>query len=357
MADDLNMLLGGLGLSANNLVGGSTAGNTYGIKALMERPKYGLDFLSFARGQQMANDISWQNRQRDLGAQALADWERNRKINREVQTYLSPLAGNMAAAESNGIPKHQFILDQMNAISGDEGFRSLTPEAQNKIREYMANQGKTLINDYLSTGDPAQAQAAYTLAQGLGIPTVTNWDVARASGNLDSMVNALGIGLEKGTTIDGTPGYRIPGTSRVISGDDVYSLLSRAKTLGEARNLLGGAASALQGNEYNYWQAGRTADDVQRRSRADAQFNNNLARSNMQYSLALQQQYAQQAQQQQAAQALGSLAASKEGQELIRNISNYVDSMRGKIANPEGLSEEQIIASLARQYLALNKPQ
>lgn len=180
----------------------SPANYTGGIQALLtDRPKFSIDFLATARGQQMADDVGWQNRTRDIANQKFQDYERERNINRAVVDYLAPLQANFQTALAAGKTPSEFLQEQMAQMVAQPQFNQLDPVVQSRIIGGLTNQAKLEVNNLLRTG---QTDAAAKLAQSFGISGLVpqNAAVMQAGNALDMIAAAApsaAIDREAGT--------------------------------------------------------------------------------------------------------------------------------------------------------------
>ena len=166
------------------------ANYTGGIQALLtNRPRFSIDFLATARGQQMADDVGWQNRTRDIANQKFQDYERERNINRAVVDYLAPLQANFQTALAAGRTPSEFLQEQMAQMMAQPQFNQLDPVVQSRIIGGLTNQAKLEVNNLLRTG---QADAAAKLAQSFGISGLVpqNAAVMQAGNALDMIAAA-----------------------------------------------------------------------------------------------------------------------------------------------------------------------
>lgn len=173
---------------ANTLSLLAGVGGQQGITSLMNRPNVGLDFLAFARGQQMANDMSWQNRQRDIAAQQLFDWEENRNLNKAVQQYLAPLTNNMSRAVSAGEDPTNYFIRQRQQILDDPTFNQMDARAQNMVLSRFAEPAKLKIQQLIKSNRLADAKR---LSDAFGFGDVDDFDIAVASGDPDRVWDAI----------------------------------------------------------------------------------------------------------------------------------------------------------------------
>lgn len=167
----------------------SPANYTGGIQALLtDRPKFSIDFLATARGQQMADDVGWQNRTRDIANQKFQDYERERNINRAVVDYLAPLQANFQTALAAGKTPSEFLQEQMAQMVAQPQFNQLDPVVQSRIIGGLTNQAKLEVNNLLRTG---QTDAAAKLAQSFGISGLVPQNAAiMQAGNALDMIAA-----------------------------------------------------------------------------------------------------------------------------------------------------------------------
>ena len=167
----------------------SPANYTGGIQALLtNRPKFSIDFLATARGQQMADDVGWQNRTRDIANQKFQDYERERNINRAVVDYLAPLQANFQTALAAGKTPSEFLQEQMAQMVAQPQFNQLDPVVQSRIIGGLTNQAKLEVNNLLRTG---QTDAAAKLAQSFGISGLVPQNAAiMQAGNALDMIAA-----------------------------------------------------------------------------------------------------------------------------------------------------------------------
>lgn len=166
------------------------ANYTGGIQALLtNRPRFSIDFLATARGQQMADDVGWQNRTRDIANQQFQDYERERNINRAVVDYLAPLQANFQTALAAGKTPSEFLQEQMAQMMAQPQFNQLDPVVQSRIIGGLTNQAKLEVNNLLRTG---QTDAAAKLAQSFGISGLVpqNAAVMQAGNALDMIAAA-----------------------------------------------------------------------------------------------------------------------------------------------------------------------
>lgn len=206
----------------------SPANYTGGIQALLtNRPKFSIDFLATARGQQMADDVGWQNRTRDIANQKFQDYERERNINRAVVDYLAPLQANFQTALAAGRSPSEFLQEQMAQMMAQPQFNQLDPIVQSRIIGGLTNQAKLEVNNLLRTG---QTDAAAKLAQSFGISGLVpqNAAVMQAGDALDMIAT-----VAPGATIDREAGtVTVNGQTMPASFAATYILKSNGNASG-----------------------------------------------------------------------------------------------------------------------------
>ena len=164
------------------------ANYTGGLNALLTRRNGIIDFLSPARGQQMANDSAWLNRQREIADLQLQDWEEQRMRTREAQNYLAPLANNMQRALDANENVSDFLINQRSQMLADPTYQSMDANTQALINRSLGNTVNNQLNQLIRTGNLAEAEK---LGAAFGISAVNPVTTAIQSGNPEAIAAAI----------------------------------------------------------------------------------------------------------------------------------------------------------------------
>ena len=162
---------------------------TGGVTSLLDRNRRaGIDFLSAARGQQMANDVAWLNRQREVADLQLQDWEEQRMRTRAAQNYLAPIANNMQRALTANENVSDFLINQRNQMLADPTYQSFDANTQALINRSLGNTVNNQLNQLIRTGNLSEAEK---LGAAFGISAVNPVTTAIQSGNPDAIAAAI----------------------------------------------------------------------------------------------------------------------------------------------------------------------
>ena len=162
---------------------------TGGVTSLLDRNRRaGIDFLSAARGQQMANDVAWLNRQREVADLQLQDWEEQRMRTRAAQNYLAPIANNMQRALTANENVSDFLINQRNHMLADPTYQSFDANTQALINRSLGNTVNNQLNQLIRTGNLSEAEK---LGAAFGISAVNPVTTAIQSGNPEAIAAAV----------------------------------------------------------------------------------------------------------------------------------------------------------------------
>ena len=162
---------------------------TGGVTSLLNRNRRaGIDFLSAARGQQMANDVAWLNRQREVADLQLQDWEEQRMRTRAAQNYLAPIANNMQRALTANENVSDFLINQRNQMLADPTYQSFDANTQALINRSLGNTVNNQLNQLIRTGNLSEAEK---LGAAFGISAVNPVTTAIQSGNPEAIAAAI----------------------------------------------------------------------------------------------------------------------------------------------------------------------
>lgn len=162
---------------------------TGGVTSLLDRNRRaGIDFLSAARGQQMANDVAWLNRQREVADLQLQDWEEQRMRTRAAQNYLAPIANNMQRALTANENVSDFLINQRNQMLADPTYQSFDANTQALINRSLGNTVNNQLNQLIRTGNLSEAEK---LGAAFGISAVNPVTTAIQSGNPEAIAAAI----------------------------------------------------------------------------------------------------------------------------------------------------------------------
>lgn len=194
-----------------------------GTTALMQRPRYGIDFMGIARGQQIAKDVAWQDRQRALQNLEWQDAEELRNINRAAVEYLAPLANNLQRARAAGQSPSEFLISQQEQMLVDPAYQAFDPRVQTAINANLAAIGRDQVSNLINTGYYEQAE---DLANQLGLTGLVQRNLAAVqSGNPQRIVGAA---IEQGLAEQriGANGQ----TEIRLQGSDIWLPITEAAT-------------------------------------------------------------------------------------------------------------------------------
>ncbi|MCM1516209.1 MAG: hypothetical protein NC080_07365 [Paraprevotella sp.] len=158
-----------------------------GVNTLLQRRPVGqIDLLATARGAQMADDVGWLNRQRDVANTQIQDWEEARDINRQASEYLVPLTNNYYNAIAAGENPTDFLMNQRDQMMAHSGFLQLDPKVQAKVQQQFANMAKVQLANLLQSG---RVPEATRLAEAYGLTSLVPDRAATVqSGNLANII-------------------------------------------------------------------------------------------------------------------------------------------------------------------------
>lgn len=181
---------------------GSGANYHGGVTALLQRPQnpYVIDMLAAARGQQMADDVGWLDRQRDIQNAKYQDWEEARNINRQAAEYLVPLTNNYYSAIAAGESPSAFLINQRKQMLEHPGFWDLDPKVQARVQATYANNAKVEINNLLRAG---RIDEAAKLSKAFGLTAVPDKAAVLQSGDAAAIIRQANPNVQFNETGDG----------------------------------------------------------------------------------------------------------------------------------------------------------
>lgn len=173
-----------------------------GVNALLQRPSnpYVIDMLAAARGQQMADDVGWLDRQRDIQNAKYQDWEEARDINRQAAEYLVPLTNNYYSAIAAGESPSAFLINQRKQMLEHPGFWDLDPKVQARVQATYANNAKVEINNLLRAG---RIDEAANLSKAFGLTAVPDKAAVLQSGDAAAIIRQANPNVQFNETGDG----------------------------------------------------------------------------------------------------------------------------------------------------------
>lgn len=92
-----------------------------------------VDFMAFARGAAMADELNWRDHLRQLDYDRLGRTRQDETDERQARTYMASLLTNMQTAASAGVDPTDFYIQQREQMLGDPAFQSMSPEVQNMV--------------------------------------------------------------------------------------------------------------------------------------------------------------------------------------------------------------------------------
>lgn len=180
------------------MAGANYYGGVYTL--LQRRPNYIIDMLAPARGQQMANDVGWLNRQRDIQNTQYQDWEDARNINRQAAEYLVPLTNNYYTAVAAGETPSNFLINQRKQMLDHSGFWDLDPKAQVRVQSGLAKLATMETENLLKSGRIADAA---NLAKAFGLSNVPDKAAVLQSGDAAAIIRQANPNVQFNETGEG----------------------------------------------------------------------------------------------------------------------------------------------------------
>lgn len=152
-------------------------------------PHTGIDFMAYAKGQELARDMNWRDELQREKRMQLYDRMDAADQNRQAVAYLATLQGNLQDAVSAGMSPTDFLTAQMQQIRDDPNFQSYSPEVQSKIIFAMSESAKNHMAGLQRAGMTPEANR---LAQAFGITAPTSpVDIALQTGDVGQITQAL----------------------------------------------------------------------------------------------------------------------------------------------------------------------
>lgn len=161
-----------------------------GLQALLQRPSHGtLDFLGFARGAAIADEMNWRDKVRSLDEDRLRRAQTDEVQERQARTYMATLLTNMQTAASAGVDPTDFFIQQREQMMADPSFQNMPAEVQHMVINRLGNSVALQMQALRNAGD---LQGISRLANAYGLTTpVNDARLAGASGDFARQIEAV----------------------------------------------------------------------------------------------------------------------------------------------------------------------
>lgn len=161
-----------------------------GLQALLQRPNHGtLDFLGFARGAAIADEMNWRDKVRSLDEDRLRRAQLDEMQERQARTYMASLLTNMQTAASAGVDPTDYFIQQREQMLADPAFQNMPAEVQHMVINRLGN-SVALQMQALRNADDLQGIRRLADAYGLSTP-VNEARLAGASGDFARQIEAV----------------------------------------------------------------------------------------------------------------------------------------------------------------------
>lgn len=185
-----------------------TGAGEQGLSALMQRPSHGtIDFMGFARGAAMADEMNWRDRVRQQDRDRLDRSREDETHERQARTYMASMLTNMQTAASAGVDPTDYFIQQREQMMADPNFQAMPAEVQHLVINRMGNSVALQMQALKNSGD---MQGMARLSEAFGLTNPDNpAALAAASGDYAQQIQAVnqmyGSNIQlspDGTTVD-----------------------------------------------------------------------------------------------------------------------------------------------------------
>lgn len=169
----------------------STGSGTSALSQLVGMPAgRGIDFMAYAKGRELANELNWRDEVRGADRQNLYSAMTAADQNREAQAYMATLMHNKQMAVAAGVSPTDFLIQQREQIMADPAFQRMSPEVQSKI---LTNLGSVAALSMETASNANDFNAASQLAQAFGLIPKQNQAMLQAAstGNTQAILDDL----------------------------------------------------------------------------------------------------------------------------------------------------------------------
>ena len=169
----------------------STGSGTSALSQLVGMPAgSGIDFMAYAKGRELANELNWRDEVRGADRQNLYSAMTAADQNREAQAYMATLMHNKQMAVAAGVSPTDFLIQQREQIMADPAFQRMSPEVQSKI---LTNLGSVAALSMETASNANDFNAASQLAQAFGLIPKQNQAMLQAAstGNTQAILDDL----------------------------------------------------------------------------------------------------------------------------------------------------------------------
>lgn len=167
-----------------------TGSGSTGLTTLLQRPSHGtLDFMGFARGAAIADEMNWRDQLREQDQIRLARSVQDEDDERRARTYMASMLTNMQVAADAGVDPTDYFIQQREQMMADPAFQNMNAETQHLIMNRMGNSVALQLQSLSKAGD---LQGARRLSDAFGLTTpVDDSMLAGASGNYAQQIAAI----------------------------------------------------------------------------------------------------------------------------------------------------------------------
>lgn len=167
-----------------------TGGGSAGLTALLQRPNHGgIDFMGFARGAAIADEMNWRDQLRQRDEIDLMREAKQSDDEYAARTYMASMLTNMQVAADTGVDPTDYFIQQREQMMADPAFQNMNAETQHLIMNRMGNSVALQLQALAKAGD---LQGARRLSDAFGLTTpVDDSMLAGSSGNYAQQVEAI----------------------------------------------------------------------------------------------------------------------------------------------------------------------
>lgn len=167
-----------------------TGNGSAGLTALLRPPSHGtVDFLGFARGAAIGDELNWRDQLREQDQIRLRRSVQDEDDERRARTYMASMLTNMQTAASAGVDPTDYFIQQREQMMADPAFQSMNAETQHMVINRMGQSVALQLQALKNAGD---MRGARRLADSFGLTYPTNDAMlAGAAGNYAQQIDAI----------------------------------------------------------------------------------------------------------------------------------------------------------------------
>lgn len=167
-----------------------TGDGSQGLSALLRGPSHGtIDFMGFARGAALADEMNWRDRLRSQDEIRLQRSMDDEQHERQARTYMASLLTNMQTAASAGVDPTDFFIQQREQMLADPNFQAMPAEVQHLVINRLGNSAALQLQALKNAGD---VQGIQRLSDAFGLTSPVNAPaMAGHVGDYGAQINAI----------------------------------------------------------------------------------------------------------------------------------------------------------------------